>query len=135
MATDPQPTRDDGLIGSLRRFGRALAATLGTRLEILSTELAEERFALVKLAMVALTILFCLQVGLMFAVLFFVLAMGPEHRLAAIGIAALAMLLGAGGGVLWLRSWLKGRGPMFAATVAELKKDRDHFAGRRGGHE
>jgi len=135
MATDPQATRDDGLIGSLRRFGRALAGTLGTRLEILSTELSEERNALAKLAIVALVILFCLQVGLMFAVLFFVLAMGPENRLAAIGIASLVMLLGAGIGVLWLRAWLKGRPPMFGATVAELKKDRDHFAGRRRGFE
>jgi uncharacterized membrane protein YqjE len=135
MATDPHANRDDGLIGSLRRFGRTLAGTLGTRLEILSTELAEERGHLAKLAMVALTILFCLQVGLMFAVLFFVLAMAPEHRLVAIGLASLVMLLGAGVGALWLRAWLRGRPPMFGTTVTELKKDRDRFAGRRGGLE
>jgi uncharacterized membrane protein YqjE len=53
----------------------------------------------------------------------------PEQRALAVGIASLAMLLGAGGGALWLRAWLKSRPPMFAATVAELRKDRDRLKG------
>lgn len=127
MTTDPERPRDDGLMASLHRLGYGLVRVLVTRFEILSTEVAEERFNLTKLALVALLILFCLQVGLMLGLLFVVLLVGTEHRVAAIGIAALAMLLGAGGGTLWLRGWLKSRPPMFAATVAELRKDRDRF--------
>jgi uncharacterized membrane protein YqjE len=97
-----------------------------TRFEILSTEVAEERYNLTKLALMALIVLYCLQLGLIFAVLFVVLAAGTQHRLAAIGIAALVMLLGGLAGGSWLRWWLKTRPPLFAATIAELRKDLDH---------
>ena len=102
-----------------------------TRLEILSTEVAEERFNLAQLALVALIVLFCLETGLIFALLFIVLAVGTEHRLAAIGIAAVFLLLVALAGGLWLRAWLKRRPPLFAATIAELRKDADHLRARR----
>jgi uncharacterized membrane protein YqjE len=130
MATDPQPPHDEGLTASLHRVARDVLTSLGTRLEILSTELGEERLNLTTLALVALTVLFCLQVGLTFALLFLVLVVAPEHRPLAVGIAALVMLLGAGGGALWLRGWLRSRPPMFATTVAELRKDRDRLKGR-----
>jgi len=129
MTTDPQPPHNEGMMGSLHHLGRSLLRVLATRLEILSTEVSEERFNLTKLALVALTVLFCLQVGLMLALLFVVLAIGNENRLAAIGVAALLMLLGALGGVLWLRGWLKRRPPMFGTTIAELRKDRERLRG------
>ena len=130
MATEPQPPRDESLTASLHRLTHSVLATISTRFEILSTELGEERLNLTTLALVALTVLFCLQVGLTFAILFLVLVVAPEHRPLAVGIAALVMLLGAGGGALWLRGWLKSRPPLFATTVAELKKDRERLKGR-----
>ncbi|MGH7742554.1 MAG: phage holin family protein [Candidatus Eiseniibacteriota bacterium] len=129
MTPEPEPQRDEGLIASLHRLGLSLLRVLATRIEILSTEVAEERFNLAKLAIVVLTVLFCLQVGLIFALLFVVLAVSPDHRLAAIGIGALVMLLGALIGALWLRQWLKTRRPMFATTIAELRKDRERLPG------
>src|SRR5436309_8785888 len=127
MAPDPQPTRDDGMLGSVRRLGRTLLRVLQTRLEILSTEIADERINLTRMALVALTVLFCVQTGLMLAIVFIVLVVSPENRLMAIGITSLALLLGALGGILWMRSWLKHRPPMFAATVGELRKDRQRM--------
>src|SRR5439155_1358939 len=84
------------MMGSVRRLGRTLLRVLQTRLEILSTEITDERLNLTRLAMVALIVLFCVQTGLMLAIVFIVLAVSPEHRLMAIGITALALLLGAG---------------------------------------
>ena len=130
MATETQPPRDESLTASLHRFSQSLLGSLSTRLEILSTELGDERLNLTTLALVALTVLFCLQVGLTFAILFLVLVVAPEQRPLAVGVAALVMLLGAGGGALWLRGWLKSRPPLFATTVAELRKDRDRLKGR-----
>jgi len=127
MATDPLPPRDEGLEGALRRIARALLGAIATRLEILSTELADERVNLTRLTLVALTVLFCLQTGLMLAIVFIVLAVSPDNRLIAIGLTALALLLGSLGGVLWMRWWLKHRPPLFAATVAELRKDRERM--------
>ena len=129
MATDPEPPRDEGLTGSLRRLGRTLLRVLQTRLEILSTEFAEERINLTRLTLVALTVLFCLQTGLMLAIVFVVLVVSPGHRLMAIGITAVALLVGALAGVLWMRIWLKRRPPLFAATIAELRKDGDRLGG------
>ena len=129
MSSDPQPPRDEGLMESLHRLGSSVLRVFATRLEILSTEITEERFNLTKLALVALTVLFCLQMALVFGLLFVVLAVGSEHRLAAIGISALVMLLGALTGVLWLRGWLKSRPPMFGTTIAELRKDRERLRG------
>lgn len=130
MSTEPQPPHDDSFSASLHRLAHSVLASLSTRLEILSTELGEERLNLTTLALVALTVLFCLQVGLTFAILFLVLVVAPEHRPLAVGIAALVMLLGAGGGALWLRAWLKSRPPLFATTVAELRKDRERLKRR-----
>jgi len=130
MATEAIPPRDEGLEGSLRRLGRALIRVIATRLEIVSTELADERINLTRLALVAMVILFCVQTGLMLAVVFIVLAVSPGNRLVAIGLASLALLLGALGGMVWLRWWLKNRSPMFASTIAELRKDRERLGGR-----
>ena len=130
MATDPHPPADEGLEGSLRRLGRTLVRVLATRFEILSTEIAEERLNLTRLALVARTLLFSDQTGLRLAIVFIVLAVSPDNRLIAIGLTAFALLLGALGGVLWMRAWLKSRPPMFAATIAELRKDRENLGGR-----
>ena len=129
MASESQSSADTGLSGSLRRLGRSLLRVLQTRVEILSTEIAEERFNLTRLVVVSLAVLFCLQAGIMLALLFIVLVVGAENRLAAIGITALTLMLLALGGALWLRWWLKSRPPMFAATIAELRKDRERLGG------
>jgi uncharacterized membrane protein YqjE len=129
MTVDPQAPKSDGLEGSLRRLGRSMTQLLQTRLEILSTEIAEERVNLTRLALGALLVLFCLQAGLLLGVLFIVLAVGEEQRLAAIGIAALGLLVGAAAIALALRAWLKRRPPMFGATMGELRKDRERLRG------
>jgi uncharacterized membrane protein YqjE len=128
MSASADPT-DTGLTASLRRLASSLLRTFVTRLEILSTEVAEERFNLTRLAVVALAVVFCLQVSIIFGVLFVVLAVGEANRVAATGIAALVLLLGALGGALWLRSWLKNRPPMFRTTIAELRKDGERIRG------
>jgi len=129
MATEPQSPRDESLSASLHRLAQSALTSFSTRLEILSTELGEERLNLTTLALVALMVVFCLQVGLTFAILFLVLVVAPEQRPLAVGIAALAMLLAAAGGALWLRAWLKSRPPLFATTVGELRKDRERLKG------
>ena len=130
MTREPKPPRSEGLGASLRRLGGGVLQVLQTRLDILSTEVAEERYNLARVMIVTFSALFCLQVGTLLAVLFVVLAVGKANWLAAIGIAALVLLLGGYGAILWLRRWLHGRPPMFATTIAELRKDREGLAGK-----
>lgn len=131
MSPDPQASRPDGLIGSIRRLFGNLLGTLQTRLEILSLDITEERFNLARMAMVALSVLFCFQAGVFLAVLFVVLSVADADRLAAIGVAALVLLLMALVGALWLWRWLKTRPPLFAGTIAELQKDRERMGERK----
>lgn len=121
----------DGLLSSLRRLANTFLGLLHTRLEILSTELAEERFNLARIGIVTLAALFCFQTGVVLAVLFFVLSVSDANRLVAIGIAAGVLLLLALITALWLWRWLKRRPPMFAATMDELRKDRERMEGKR----
>ena len=102
-------------------------ATLETRLQLLSTDVAEERFNLVRALIVSIGVLFCFQLGVVLAVLFVISVLGEAHRTMAIGTSAAALLLAAIGGVLWLRHWLKTRPPLFAATIGELRKDRERM--------
>ena len=130
METEARSEHHGGLFGSLRRLFDSFLGLLFTRLELLSTEVAEERLNLARMVLISLGSLFCLQVGVIMAVLFVVLAVGDRDRLTAIGIAAGVLLLLGLGGALWLRRWLKTRPPLFAATLAELRKDRDRLGGR-----
>jgi uncharacterized membrane protein YqjE len=127
MEKEPRSAHRGGLFGSLRRLLDTTIGIVGTRLELLSTEVAEERLNLARMVVVALGALFCLQVGVILAVLFAVLVVGTGDRLTAIGIAALVLLLVGLVGLLWLWRWLKTRPPVFATTLAELRKDRERL--------
>lgn len=126
-----EPRKEGGLFGSLRRFGQNLFGAVETRLEILSTDIAEARASLIRLVLVGLGVLFCFQVGVFLAVLFLVLLMGGENRMMAIGIASGTLLGLAVMGLIWIVWWLKRRRPFFAGTMAELRKDRDRIRGRK----
>jgi uncharacterized membrane protein YqjE len=129
MSTDPQPVRGDGLEGSLHRLARSIALLVQTRLEILSTEIAEERVNLTRLALGALLVLFCVQAGLLLGVVFIVLVVLKQQP-TAIGYAAIGLLAAAAAVVLLIRRWLKRRPPMFASTIGELRKDRERLGDR-----
>ena len=120
-----------GLGGTVRRVADSAFALLQTRLEILGLELAQERGNLARLFIVALAIVFCFQAALVLGLVFIVLAVGEPNRVAALGFAALALLLMSVGGAWWLWSWLKRRPPMFGTTIAEFRKDREWLRGRR----
>jgi uncharacterized membrane protein YqjE len=127
MSADVETPRSGGLIGSLRRLIDNVLGLFETRLELLSTDLSEERFQLIRMAVVALAVLFCFQAGIILAVLFLVLTAAAADRLALIGIAALVLLAMTLAGSILLWRWLRTRPPFFAATIAELKKDRDRL--------
>src|SRR5690349_17528338 len=103
IMTNTTNSDQPGLLGSVLRAGQALVRSLATRLEILSTEIAEERLRLVRLAFVGLMVVFALQAGLLLALLFLVLFFGPEHRLAVVGTAALVLSLGGATGGFRIR--------------------------------
>jgi uncharacterized membrane protein YqjE len=121
-ADDPPPR--PGLRASLARLAAAGVALLSTRAELFSVELTEERERLTqRLALVAAGGMI-LAFGAMFAGAFVIALFWDTHRLWAIALVALAH---AGAGMYLLsRAKAIGRdsGGPFAATIAELGKDR-----------
>lgn len=120
---DARP-RNPGVRAALKRLAAAGVGLLSTRAELLTVELTEERERLTRrLALVAAGGLI-LAFGAMFAGAFVVVMFWDTHRLWAIALVALAHL-GAG---TWLLTMARDVGrdspPPFAASIAELRKDR-----------
>jgi uncharacterized membrane protein YqjE len=113
-----------GLLHSIKHLAQTLLGAAQTRLEILATEIEEERVRLEQLLLVALAAAFCLAMGIVLCVALVVLYYWDTHRLAAAGILAAAFL--AAGVVLGLilRDKVKTRPKPFAITRGELAKDR-----------
>jgi len=130
MDETPEIGRTRILGGTLRQLGDSMLGLVETRVQILSLEWAEERGVLTRLMLIVFALLACLQLAIVMGIVWLLLVVGEEHRVALLGIAALVLLLAAGGGALWLRGWLKRRRPMFATTIAELRKDREWVRGR-----
>jgi uncharacterized membrane protein YqjE len=113
-----------GLLHSIKDLAQSLLGAARTRLEILATEIEEERLRLEQMLLVALGAVFCVGMGVVLSVFFVVVLFWDTHRLAAVGALAAGFL--AVGVVLGLilRDRARSRPKLFAATRDELAKDQ-----------
>jgi uncharacterized membrane protein YqjE len=124
METAGEPPRVAGLKVALVRVGESAIGLFRTRAELAGVELIEERERL----LLRLGLLIGGAIVIAFAALFvglFVIALFWEtHLLEA--IAAVTLLYAIGGALLIAKSHSIGRRapPPFAATLAEIEKDR-----------
>ncbi len=121
---NPGPARHAGLFDSVKTLGATLLAIAHTRLELLSTEIEEERERLTSMLTWMLVALFCGGFGMVLATLFFVFALWRTHPLLALGIPAILFLVGAASAWLVALGKAKAKPRLFAASLAELSKDR-----------
>lgn len=115
-----------GLFQSLRRLLDTVLGIAQTRLELIGTELEQEKLRLLGALWQGALALLLLGLALVCALGFVVLLFWDGYRLPAIG--ALVLLLGGGG--LWTlgraRAALRSpEGGMFALTLGEFRRDRD----------
>lgn len=121
MAAEPKPRLADSLHGIVD----AGLQTVQTRLELLALELQEEKL---RLSGLAINIVLCgllLGFGLVFLMVFLTVLFWEEHRLLALGISTAVCLVGsllAGSNAA--REFKRGS-RLFAASLAELARDRD----------
>jgi len=116
-----------GLFDSLKTLAGSVVGIVHTRLELLSTDIAEERAHLTNLLVLGLVALFCLGVGVVLLAILIAVVFWESHRLAALG-GLTAFFLIAGAGLVWLamrRSRTRPR--LFEASLAELSKDRQQL--------
>ena len=127
MSQEAGAPRPPGLVDSLSRLGRSALALLRTRLEILGTEIEEERIRFAGLALALAAIAFCLQMAVLLVVIFLVVLFWDTHRLATLGAFAAFFLVAGVAGVLVLKRHLARRPKMFASSLGELMKDEERL--------
>jgi len=113
-----------GLLHSVKHLAQTLIGAAQTRLEILATEIEEERVRLEQMLLVALGAAFCLALGIALCVAWVVVFFWDTHRLATVGFLAAGFLAAGMVFGLILRNQAKTRPKPFAITRGELTKDR-----------
>ncbi len=124
-ATDPGAST---LRGALSRLADALLGLAHTRLELATVEYTEERRRIATQLVLLLAGVGCVLFALLFAAAAVVVVYWDTHRLVA--ILGVVLFFGIAGGVLlWRRAEIAHTAPTpFAATVAEIEKDRAALA-------
>lgn len=117
-----------GLFDSLKTLASTLVSIGRTRLELLSIDIEEERVWLSSMLVWTLVALFCAGLGIVLAILFVIVIWWDTHRLLAVGIPALLLMLCAvvAGKVVLDKARAKPR--LFAGSLAELSRDHEHLA-------
>lgn len=113
-----------GLLHSIKNLAQSLLGAARTRLEILATEIEEERVRLEQMLLYALGAVFCIGMGIVLSTFFVVVLFWDTHRLAAVGLLAAGFLAAGVALGLILRDKAKSRPKLFAATRGELAKDQ-----------
>ncbi len=117
--------RPRGMLRSLRGLISTGIALIENRLELLTTELKEEKTRVVSLLIYALAALILLSVGTVFLAVLFTALLWESNRLLALGVFATLFL---GGGVFALvmaARLVRQQSQLFAASLAELRGDRE----------
>lgn len=127
---NPEQPSGAGLLQSLRNLGATLVAVLQTRLELLATDLEEERIRLLQVLFWAAAALFFLGIGVLTLTLLVVFLLWDEKLVWAI-VALAAILLAIGAGLaIGVRNRIHARPRMFAASVQELSRDKEELTSR-----
>ncbi|MCR4297999.1 MAG: phage holin family protein [Gallionella sp.] len=122
--------RSTGLLNSLSTFAATLAAIVQTRLELLSTDMEEDRVHYLSLLMLVLAALFCLGVGVVLATILLVAVFWDTQRILVLGLLAGLFLTGGIAAGLFAIHKVKTKPKIFSASLLELFKDRQQLVSR-----
>src|SRR6185295_19519222 len=84
--------RSPGLLASLRKLGSTFLELLQTRLELIATEIEEERTRLIRLLILSAVAGFFLALGIVVLTFFIIVLAWDTHRVLATGILAVLYL-------------------------------------------
>jgi len=114
-----------GVLDSLKALARSLLAMAQTRLEILGSEIEEQRALFLREVLLAVIAAFCLGLGIVFTALFVVLIAPVEFRPHVVGFFAAIFFVACGAVFVVLRAARSDRPRTFSTTIQELAQDRD----------
>lgn len=124
-----QPAERSGLFASLQRLLDTGLDIAQVRLQLLGTELEQEKLRLFDAFVRVALALLLIGLALVLAVAFIVLLMWDQYRLAAVGV--LALVFAAAGAWTLQRARQLASGPedgLFALSLGELRRDREGLA-------
>ncbi len=117
--------RRAGFLSPLKKLTETLVSFLKTRLELLATEIEEERERLKEIILLALIALFCACFGLILLTFLIVVAFWETYRLYVLG-GFVILYFGLGlVAALVMRRKVVTRPKFLAATLSVLAKDRE----------
>jgi uncharacterized membrane protein YqjE len=97
------------------------------RVELITTELEEQKLRAARIAVASFLTLFFLSLAIIFGTLAVVVVFWENYRLAVLaGFAALYLAMGVIAALVW-RVRSRERPRLLAATLAELRRDRDEL--------
>lgn len=134
MAQSPPP-ESRGLFESLTRLAASLVSTIYLRLDILSADIERARAQVLSLLVLAVVAGFCLGVGVVLGMLLLAAVFWEPHRLLALGLLAGFFLVVGGVLMLVATHQSRTRPRVFAASLAELDKDRQQLVAIKDDHE
>ena len=114
-----------GLLQSLRNLAATLVAVLQTRLELLATEIEEERVRMQRLLLFAAAAIFFLALAIMTLTLFVIALFWDTYRLWVIGALVVLYLVAGFTAASAARRQTTSR--PFSASLAELAKDLERL--------
>jgi len=117
-------TQSSGLFSSVRALLGTVLGIVQTRLELLVTEIEEERLHLGKLLLYGFLALFFFGLGVLLVSVLIIAAFWDSYRLGAIAALAVLYLGIAFICAAILRQQAKRKPRLFSASIAELGKDR-----------
>ncbi len=119
-----------GLLESLSVFATTLVSIAHTRLELLSTDLEEDRAHLILLVVQYLIAAFFLMVGLVIAIILIVFVLWENHRMFALSLVAGFFLVMGLGIACYAIYKTKTKPRLFSASLSELVKDQQALDSR-----
>jgi uncharacterized membrane protein YqjE len=114
-----------GLLDSLKMLARSLLALGQTRLEIMGSEIEEQRALFLREVVLTVIAALLLGLGVAFTALFVVLVVPLEYRTHVMGLFAVVFFVGSGAVIGALRAARHDRPHTFSTTIQELGKDRE----------
>ncbi|WP_374592551.1 phage holin family protein [Aquabacterium sp.] len=118
-----------GLYGSLLQLLATLLALLHNRIELFSVELEEEKIRVLRVLAWGAAAFLLLGMGMASLAALIAVALWAEHRVLALGLITL-MFVAAGVAALRVAArWVSAPSGLFAASLAELRRDRDELTG------
>lgn len=116
-----------GLLASLGALANTLVGMAHTRLELLSTDLEEDRARLITIVGLYIIAFFCLMVGLVLFTFFMVMAFWDTHRLLVLGFLSGGFVIASLVTFVYAKHKMKSKPKLFSASLLELLKDRQAF--------